>query len=65
MKRVWEYSMLHPVEPQDLPSGIVDHVVYKDEYGTLRTWGYVLFDRQLSEDEVEHYGLDGPYPCWI
>ena len=65
MKRVYEYMMMEPSEPTDLPTGIVDYTVYKDEHGTLRHWGYVLYDRVLTDEEVERHGLDGPLPCWI
>lgn len=64
-KRAWEYMMLEPRDTTELPTGIVDYAVYKDEQGVCRYWGFVVYDRPLSGDEIDHFNLDGPLPCWV
>ena len=64
-KRAWEYMMLEPRDTTELPTGIVDYAVYKDEHGVCRYWGFVVYDRPLSGDEIDHFNLDGPLPCWV
>ena len=64
MKRLYEYEMLEPHDTDELPSGQVEHEVYKDERGFFGRWGRVVYDRPLTGTEVDRYNLDGPTICW-
>lgn len=64
MTKLYEYMMMAPMSADDLPTGQVEHEVYKDERGYFGYWGRIVYDHPLTGAEVDHFGLDGPQIVW-
>ena len=63
-RRAWEYMMLKPLQDEELPIGLIQCDIYKEPTGFNRYYGSAIFDRPLSGTEIDHFGFDGPLPCW-
>lgn len=60
MKRLYEYMMMQPLAADELPAGVIEHEVYKDQRGIFGWWGRVVYDRPLTGKQIDKYNLDGP-----
>ena len=65
MRRLYEYMMMEPRLSEDLPTGIVQYDVWNEPRYRFGYYGFVIYDRPLNGNEVDHYNLDGPLPCWV
>ena len=60
MKCLFEYMMMTPLAPDELPEGQIEYEIYKDERGIFGGWGRVVYDKPLTGAQIDHYDLDGP-----
>ena len=65
LRRGWEYLMLDPWMVDDLPHGIVQYDLYKEPTGYNQYYGSVIYDRPLTNAEVDRFNFDGPLPVWV